>query len=227
MLIKQLLEVYDVLDDSNASGETVEAYLRGIRKDADIHVYPLVGPKGKTDMVKVRIHGSRGKTCGGDAPTLGLLGRLGGLGARPERIGFVSDGDGALVALSLAAKLLDMQNKGDILEGDIIVSTHVCPDAPTRPHKPVAFMDSPVEMAQVNKEELSDELDAVLSVDTTKGNRIINTRGFAISPTVKEGYILKVSESVLDIMQTTTGRLPMYMPCLSRILRPMAMICII
>ena len=69
-------------------------------------------------------------------------------------------------------------------------------------------MDSPVEMAQVNKEELSDELDAVLSVDTTKGNRIINTRGFAISPTVKEGYILKVSESVLDIMQTTTGRLP-------------------
>ena len=208
MLIKQLLEVYDVLDDSNASGETVEAYLRGIRKDADIHVYPRVGPKGKTDMVKVRIHGSRGKTCGGDAPTLGLLGRLGGLGARPERIGFVSDGDGALVALSLAAKLLDMQNKGDILEGDIIVSTHVCPDAPTRPHKPVAFMDSPVEMAQVNKEELSDELDAVLSVDTTKGNRIINTRGFAISPTVKEGYILKVSESVLDIMQTTTGRLP-------------------
>ena len=88
-------------------------------------------------------------------------------------------------------------------------------------------MDSPVEMAQVNKEELSDELDAVLSVDTTKGNRIINTRGFAISPTVKEGYILKVSESVLDIMQTTTGRLPYVYACLSRILRPMAMICII
>ena len=172
MLIKQLLEVYDVLDDSNASGETVEAYLRGIRKDADIHVYPLVGPKGKTDMVKVRIHGSRGKTSGGDAPTLGLLGRLGGLGARPERIGFVSDGDGALVALSLAAKLLDMQNKGDILEGDIIVSTHVCPDAPTRPHKPVAFMDSPVEMAQVNKEELSDELDAVLSVGMFSRHRL-------------------------------------------------------
>ena len=82
MLIKQLLEVYDVLDDSNASGETVEAYLRGIRKDADIHVYPLVGPKGKTDMVKVRIHGSRGKTSGGDAPTLGLLGRRGRIGSK-------------------------------------------------------------------------------------------------------------------------------------------------
>lgn len=208
MLIKQLLEVYEVLDDSNASGKKIEEYLRGIKEDGDIKVYPLVGPKGKTDMVKVRIPGSKGRIKGGSAPTLGLLGRLGGLGARPERIGFVSDGDGALIALSLAAKLLDMQNKGDVLEGDVIVSTHVCPDAPTRAHKPVAFMDSPVEMSQVNREELSGELDAVLSVDTTKGNRIINTRGFAISPTVKEGYILKVSESILDIMQSTTGRLP-------------------
>lgn len=208
MLVKQLLEVYDVLDDSKVDGKRVEEYLRSIREDADITVDPLIGPKGKTDMIRVRIPGSHGKIRGGSAPTLGLLGRLGGLGARPERIGFVSDGDGALVALTLAAKLLDMQNKGDILAGDIVVSTHVCPDAPTRPHKPVAFMDSPVEMSQVNKAELSDELDAVLSVDTTKGNRIINTRGFAISPTVKEGYILKVSESILDIMQTTTGRLP-------------------
>lgn len=208
MLIKQLLEVYEVLDDSNASGKKIEEYLRGIKEDGDIKVYPLVGPKGKTDMVKVRIPGSKGRIQGGSAPTLGLLGRLGGLGARPERIGFVSDGDGALIALSLAAKLLDMQNKGDVLEGDVIVSTHVCPNAPTRAHKPVAFMDSPVEMSQVNREELSGELDAVLSVDTTKGNRIINTRGFAISPTVKEGYILKVSESILDIMQSTTGRLP-------------------
>ena len=43
------------------------------------------------------------------------------------------------------------------------------------------FMGSPVNMAQVNQEEVSPELDAVLSVDTTKGNRIINKRGFAIS----------------------------------------------
>ena len=55
---------------------------------------------------------------------------------------------------------------------------------------------------------MTDELDAILSVDTTKGNRIINTRGFAISPTVKEGYILKVSESILDLMQMTTGKQP-------------------
>lgn len=208
MLIKQIVELYDLLDSATVSGSDVAEYLRGIKPDADVETYPLVGPKGKTDMVRVRIPGTHGRANGGSAPTIGLLGRLGGLGARPERIGFVSDGDGALAALSLAAKLLDMQNKGDVLMGDVFISTHVCPDAPTRPHEPVAFMDSPVNMAQVNKEEVTDELDAILSVDTTKGNRIINHRGFAISPTVKEGYILKVSDSLLDIMQITTGRLP-------------------
>ncbi|MDR7811593.1 DUF1177 domain-containing protein [Lacrimispora sp.] len=208
MLMKQLIEVHDLLDSSYANGKGAMEYLKTIRPDADVEVYTLVGQKGKTDMIKVRIPGAKGKAKGLDAPTIGLLGRLGGLGARPERIGFVSDGDGALIALSLAAKLLDMQNKGDYLDGDVFISTHICPDAPTREHKPVPFMDSPVNMAQVNQEEVTVELDAILSVDTTKGNRIINNRGFAVSPTVKEGYILRVSESILDLMQTTTGKLP-------------------
>lgn len=208
MLIKEIIALYDVLDSSFVDGEKVAAYLKNIRADADILTYPLHGPKGKTDMIKIRIPGINGKSKGGNAPTIGLLGRLGGLGARPELTGFVSDGDGALVALAIAAKLLDMNNKGDFLKGDVIVSTHICPDAPTRPHKPVPFMDSPVEMAQVNKEEVDDGLDAILSVDTTKGNRIINHRGFAISPTVKDGYILRVSDDLLDIMQTTTGLMP-------------------
>jgi hypothetical protein len=69
-------------------------------------------------------------------------------------------------------------------------------------------MGSPVNMAQVNREEVTPDLDAILSVDTTKGNRIINHRGFAISPTVKEGYILKVSDDLLDTMMITTGELP-------------------
>ncbi|MDC7290619.1 DUF1177 domain-containing protein [Blautia schinkii] len=220
MLMKQIIEAYDVLDDSFVNGKKVEEYLRGVKADADIEVYPIVGPKGTTDMVRVRIPGSNGKSKGGSAPTIGLLGRLGGIGARPERIGFVSDGDGALAAVALAAKLLDMQKKGDVLDGDVFISTHICPDAPTAPHDPVPFMGSPVEMSQVNKEEVSDELDAILSVDTTKGNRVINTRGFAISPTVKEGYILRTSEDLLDLMQITTGRLPYVFPLATQDITP-------
>ena len=220
MLIKQIIETFDVLDSSTVTGKDVENYLRGIKTDADIEVYELKGPKGSTDMVKVRIPGTRGKTNGGDAPTIGLLGRLGGIGARPEMIGFVSDGDGALAAIAAAAKLLDMQNKGDYLEGDVFISTQICPHAPTAPHKPVPFMGSPVEMSQVNREEVSPELDAILSVDTTKGNRVINTRGFAISPTVKEGYILRTSEDLLEQMQITTGRLPYVFPLATQDITP-------
>lgn len=218
MLFKQLIELYDILDRADADGQEVVNYLNAVRlgarnSDEDafggrIESYPLHGAKGSTDMVRVLIPGKDGKSSGGNAPTIGLLGRLGGLGARPERIGFVSDGDGALTALAVAAKLLDMQRKGDILEGDVFVSTHVCPNAPTRPHEPVPFMSSPVSMTDLNREEVIPELDAILVVDTTKGNRVINCRGFAISPTVKEGYILSVSEDLLEIMQTTSGRLP-------------------
>ena len=220
MLMKQIIDAFDVLDDANVTGKKVEEYLRTIKADADIQIDIRIGPKGSTDMLKVRIPGTKGKANGGTAPTIGLLGRLGGLGARPERIGFVSDGDGALAAVALAAKLLDMQNKGDFLEGDVLVSTHICPDAPTQPHDPVPFMGSPVEMSQVNHEEVSDDLDAILSVDTTKGNRVINTRGFAISPTVKEGFILRTSEDLLELMQITTGKLPYVFPLATQDITP-------
>lgn len=207
MLMRQIMDVYDLLDRADTSGALVADYMKKLGAE-DVTVTTITGKKGSTDMICIRIPGTKGKSKGMDAPTMGVLGRLGGLGARPEQIGFVSDGDGALVALSVAAKLLDMKSKGDNLEGDVVVCTHVCPDAPTSPHKPVPFMGSPVDMATVNKHEVDGSMDAILSVDTTKGNRVINTRGFAISPTVKEGYILRVSEDLLDIMQMTTGKLP-------------------
>ncbi len=208
MLYRQMLDLYDILDDGKADGERVVEYLKRINPDCLAETHTLEGNQGITHMVRVVIPGENGKRNGGEAPTIGILGRLGGLGARPERVGFVSDGDGALAALTAAAKLLDMQRKGDCLQGDVIISTHVCPDAPTKPHEPVPFMGSPVEMYQVNQDEVTEEMDAILSIDTTKGNRIANERGFFISPTVKEGYILRVSERLLDLMEITTGRRP-------------------
>ncbi|SNS07272.1 Protein of unknown function [Anaerovirgula multivorans] len=211
MLLKQILEVYEYIDRATASGQEIKEFLESYGAK-DVEVKTITGHRGKTDFIRIRIPGKKGKSKGMEAPTIGVLGRLGGIGARPEMIGMVSDADGAVVALAVAAKLLDMQNKGDFLDGDVVVSTHICPDAPTQPHKPVPFMGSPVDMATVNKEEVDGELDAILSIDTTKGNRVINTRGFAISPTVKEGYILKISDDLLDIMQITTGKLPEVFP---------------
>lgn len=139
---------------------------------------------------------------------MGVIGRLGGLGVRPEIIGMVSDADGAATALAVALKLADIQVKGDVLDGDVIICTHICPSAPTHPRDPVPFMGSPVDIQTMNKMEVDAAVDAILSVDTTKGNRILNERGFAITPTIKDGYILKVSESLLDIMEEVTGKLP-------------------
>ena len=111
MLYKQLIELFDILDSASASGAQVVEYLRSIVPDCQVETYPLEGPKGHTDMVRILIPGKNGKSKGGSAKTMGILGRLGGLGARPEQLGFVSDGDGALTALAVAAKLLDMQKE--------------------------------------------------------------------------------------------------------------------
>ena len=219
MLLKQILDVYEYIDSATVNGQIMKEYMESLGAK-DVEVKTISSDKGETDFIRIRIPGLKGKSKGMDAPTLGVLGRLGGIGARPEMIGAVSDADGAVVALSVAAKLLDMQNKGDFLDGDVIISTHICPDAPTQPHKPVPFMGSPVDMATVNREEVNGELDAILSIDTTKGNRVINHRGFAISPTVKEGYILKVSDDLLDIMQITTGKLPVVFPITTQDITP-------
>jgi hypothetical protein len=207
MALKQVIEIDELLDSARVNGEQVARLLnnRGVR---EVEVVAIKGDKGITDSIKIRILGTTGKRSGGPSPTLGVIGRLGGIGARPQMIGLVSDADGAIAALSIALKLADMKERGDALPGDVIVATHICPNAPTTPHEPVPFMGSPVDMQSLNAHEVDVEMEAILSIDATKGNRIINQRGFAISPTAKGGYILKVSQDLLTIMEITTGKRP-------------------
>jgi uncharacterized protein DUF1177 len=211
MSLKQTLEAFEALDSARASGQTVVELLAPY-PTANVSVEEVRSAKGKTDFVKVVIAGTQGRLRDGISRTLGVIGRLGGLGARPRRIGLVSDGDGAIAAVAIALKIARMQAEGDPLPGDVIIATHVCPDAPTRPHQPVEFMDSPVTVEEMNAREVFPEMDALLSIDTTKGNRILNHRGFAISPTVKEGYILRVSDDLVRIMEMTTGHLAVTFP---------------
>lgn len=210
-MFKQVIEIYDLLDRATVKGQDVLNLLkkRGLE---DLSLQKITGEKGSTDFIKIKIPGREGKTVRRNAPTLGIIGRLGGIGARPERIGLVSDADGAVTALSCALKLADMKRNGDSLLGDVVVTTHICPNAPTQPHQPVPFMDSPVDMTIMNRQEVTPEMDALLSIDTTKGNRVAKFKGFAITPTVKEGYILRVSENLLDIMEVVTGRSPRVVP---------------
>lgn len=219
MTFRATLDSVALLDDPLAGGQAVVSAVQALGS-CDAKWQQIDGPNGHTDFVSILIPGSSGKTRGGSAPTLGIIGRLGGVGARPEMIGLVSDGDGAISAVAAALKLARMAGRGDVLPGDVIISTHVCPNAPTQPHEPVPFMGSPVDMATMNKQEVDAAMDAVLSIDTTKGNRVVNHRGFALSPTVKEGYILRVSDDLLSIMSTTTGQLPVTYPITTQDITP-------
>ncbi len=218
MALKQAIEAYELLDSATVSGEIVAAVLR--ERGLQVEVIPVQGEQGSTDFVRTLIPGTAGKKAGGQAATLGIIGRLGGIGARPAAIGLVSDADGAITAIACALKLADMANAGDQLPGDVIVATHVCPNSPVIPHDPVPFMGSPVDIATMNQHEVHPEMDAILSVDTTRGNWVINRRGFAISPTVKEGYILKVSPDLLRIMSVVTGQAPVVFPITTQDITP-------
>ncbi|NIM58661.1 MAG: DUF1177 family protein [Candidatus Aminicenantes bacterium] len=250
MSFKQVIDVYELLDTPVIKGDEIKEFFlkRGI-DESEIETQKIKEDKGETEFVKITIRGRKGMLAGeiegkseaekegrskgeeeakldedksfsGHAPTLGIIGRLGGIGARPRKIGLVSDADGAITALAAAAKIAVMRKKGDVLKGDVIVATHLCPNSPIIPHEPVDFMDSPVSLETMNKYEVDERMEAILSIDTTKGNRVINCKGFAISPTLKDGYILRVSEDLLDIMQIVTGKLPAVFPITTQDITP-------
>lgn len=216
MLIREVQQVYECLDRPDGAAAAVSTLFP--EDGIDLEIQPIEGDKGTTEFIRIVIPGSKGKRSGGNAATLGVIGRLGGVGARPAITGLVSDGDGALSALSIALKLARMHALGDVLEGDVIVATHVCTRAPILPvnsptiKNPVAFMDSPVELSVMNDFEVSADMDAILSIDTSRGTRLVSHNGYAITPTVIQGWILKVSESLLELMEITTGELPVVFP---------------
>lgn len=210
MLIREVQEIYECLDRPGKVGRMIADLFPD--DGCDLRIEDVADKKGETEFIQVVIPGDHGKSTGGQASTLGVIGRLGGVGARPLIKGLVSDGDGALVALSVALKIARMRVRGDALEGDVIVATHVCTDGPVLPRHPVYFMDTPVELDTILNLEVATEMDAILSIDASRGNRLLNRNGFAITPTVKEGWILKVSDDLLRVMEHTTGSLPAAFP---------------
>lgn len=209
----------DLIDNAKITGETLEENLLNAGAER-VKIETIVGEKVSTDFVRITIPGYQGKISGGSAPTTGVIGRLGGIGARPEKIGLVSDGDGAVTAIACAFKLLDMKRKGDSLKGDVVIVTHLCTNAETKNNYPVQYMSAPLDAYTMSHIERIPEADAVLSIDTTKGNRIINIRGFAITPAVKEGYILPVSNGLLDIMEIVSGKAPVVLPLCQQDITP-------
>ena len=93
MLLRQVIELFDLLDTPAANGTTVTDLFKE-RGNVEVTVENVKGDEGDTDCVTILIKGSEGKSIGGSAPTIGINVRLSGLGASQEETVIVSEGYG-------------------------------------------------------------------------------------------------------------------------------------
>ena len=212
--MKHVIDTIELLSSAHITGEAVAEVLRAAG-DCEVSVTPLARDGLATEFLSIVIPGSDP-----DAPQLGIVGRLGGIGARPSVSGLVSDSDGAVVAIASALKLMDMATKGDVLRGTVRIRTHICPRAGTRPHHPVPMMRSPFPMREMMSHEVDPAMQAILSVDTTRGNRLVNQRGVALTPVARQGYLLRIPEVMLDVMGWVSQQLPLTLPLTTQDITP-------
>jgi hypothetical protein len=218
MPLQCTLTVHELLDSAKTSGKSISRLFAPYTElGVTVTVTAVKGeppgdPAKTTDFVSILIPGTAGKTAGGASRTLGIVGRAGGSGGRPVRIGMISDADGPIGAIACALKLAKMKAAGDDLPGDVIVATHITNDVSITYNDGVPFAGMTVSSATMNRFEVSTDMDAILSIDASKGNSIVKQRGFAITPTAMQGYILRVAPNLVKIMESTTGQSAFTLP---------------
>ena len=165
-------------------------------RDRSVEITPFESDLGKTDFVKILFPGLSGKSNGGNAPTTGIIGSNGGLRLPGVYPGLASDADGCIVGLSTALRLARMWTRNQQLAGDVLISTHICQQAHPAPHDPFPFVMSPLPSSEKHPRLVDDRMDAILTPETCKGNKMIAHLGFAVTPPVREGFIMRPHASI-------------------------------
>jgi hypothetical protein len=209
-MLKEILEVIDVLDDPKAGANEFNALLP--KGACETSIEPYSGELGKTEFVAYRFKGSEGRSSGGQARTIGIIGSLGAMRLPGDYQGMNSDADGGLVALACALRLARMWTRNQVLKGDVIVTTHICQAGHPEPHDPVPFVMPPLDVDEEYRRLVDPAMEAILTPETCKGNRVFNQTGFAITPPVKEGYILRPHVSLIHTMEMVTTRPALVFP---------------
>jgi Protein of unknown function (DUF1177) len=145
MSFAAVLAALDLLDSPTAFGAEVAAALHAAGVD-DVEVVPLRGKRGGTDVVRAVVPGTRGCRAGADAPPSGSSAVAEASARGPPTSASSPTADGA-VAMTPARSLGRMRQHGDGLPGDVILATHVCPDALFQASRPRALVGSPVDGA--------------------------------------------------------------------------------
>jgi hypothetical protein len=228
-MLKEVLDTISVLENPSLTADDITDFLNADGVQSLTTTLPVTMPSQSDSfhVITALIRGAKGKSSGGTAPTICIIGQLGGLAVRPYEPGLISDADGAICSLSVAKKLITMSNAGDRFTGDIFVTTHNSTRPPLKPNPdgqpayPYSVL-APTTFDNIHKIMLksmeqfsganSDQVDAFFSVDATKGNDVVNVSNFAITPVVVNGWIVPFSNELLNEVTQTTGLLPNVMP---------------
>ena len=212
MLMREVIDAFELIDRADASGKIIYDYFKSQLPEFLPTVVTEKSDLGSTDVVEWVIPGSEGAIAGGKAPTLAIVGRLGGVGCRPAAIGTVSDADGAIIAVAAAMKLSRASLRGDKCKGDVKIVTHICPNAPTKDFPVKGQMQCPIPIDVILRKYESPKADALLSVDTTRGLIVLSHTGMAITSTLVNGYLMRVSDDLMEIMANVTNEAPVVLP---------------
>ncbi|AWR93790.1 DUF1177 family protein [Acidianus brierleyi] len=202
MILKTLMEVIEILESKNPF-----SYLEEECKKYGIELQEK--KIGDVTFVKAKIGKGKRKAE--------ILGRLGAIRVS-NHYGIVSDADGAIISLT---SMIEWAKNYSEIEGEAIFSTNISLDAKLIPHKPFNFMVPLVGLDDALRLEVDKEAQFLISVDSTKGNRIAKYNDFAISHIIKDGYILKIPDEIIDIYEKVTEHEPYFVALTSGDLTPM------
>ncbi|QIW22735.1 DUF1177 domain-containing protein [Sulfolobus sp. S-194] len=189
MILKTLIDVINILESKNPL-EIIRKRLENKVKYEEITV-------GEVPYIKVLYKGE-GKD------KIEILGRLGAIQMVGTNKGLVSDADGAIITLTTLLELLNLMDKGITFDIDILFVTNLATKAKLIPHKPFDFMVPLMGLDDALKIEVDPTASFILSIDSTKGNRLAKYDDFALTHVVKDGYILKLHDNIIDIYNRVT-----------------------
>src|SRR5699024_12334110 len=98
MLLKQTLQMMDLLDDAAVNGAKIVDLFSAF-EGVEVSYQKVGNEKSSTDAIKILIKGESGHSNDLSRPTLGVLCRIVRNGARTDRISLVPDSIGAFAAV--------------------------------------------------------------------------------------------------------------------------------
>lgn len=198
MRTPEIIELADLLSQNDFGSNELVDYLKSVGPaDAEIQLVHTVD--SSIEILKVIIKGTEGAFSGGTRPTLGIVSQLSNCKSTIEGIGCIDMNAGVFSVLVAAYELLHItKTEGGIL-GDVMFAVFIGSDVTPKLRALISFLSD-------NSFGISQHMDAVLSVGTSKFFERENDGSIAVSPTVKEGYILKISDDILDVFSRQSNQ---------------------